>query len=174
MPASFYQRRGKRLLDVTVALPLLAISSPALLATGLLVWLTIGSPVLFRQRRPGLRGRPFTLLKFRTMDERRNAQGRLLPDARRLTMVGNLLRRLSLDELPQLVNVLRGDMSLVGPRPLLMQYSHPLQRRAGPPPRCQAWDHGPRAGVWQKRPQLGRKVLGSIWPTSTSTAYGWI
>jgi len=88
----------------------------------LLVWCTMGTPVLFRQTRPGLDGNPFSLLKFRTMNVMTDSLGHLLPDSQRLTRVGLLMRRLSLDELPQLWNVVRGDMSLVGPRPLLVQY----------------------------------------------------
>ena len=87
-----------------------------------MVRLRIGSPVLFRQVRPGLRGEPFTMLKFRTMTDRRDADGKLLADAERLTALGRFLRRTSLDELPELLNVVAGEMSLVGPRPLLMEY----------------------------------------------------
>lgn len=112
----------KRVFDVAVALILLVLLSPLLLAVALLVRLRIGSPVLFRQQRPGLGGRPFWILKFRTMTDRRAPDGSLLPDAERLTAAGRLLRSWSLDELPELWNVLRGDMSLVGPRPLLMAY----------------------------------------------------
>jgi len=108
----------KRGLDVAVALPALALLAPVLLLTALAVRLSMGSPVLFRHRRAGYRGRPFTLLKFRTM--RPGAPGE--PDDARLTRLGALLRAASLDELPQLWNVLCGDMSLVGPRPLLMEY----------------------------------------------------
>ena len=109
---------AKRALDVSVALPALALLAPVLLLTALAVRLCMGSPVLFRHRRAGYRGRPFTLLKFRTM--RPGAPGE--PDDARLTRLGALLRAASLDELPQLWTVLRGDMSLIGPRPLLMEY----------------------------------------------------
>jgi len=93
-----------------------------LLATAAVVAIAIGRPVFFRQKRPGLRGDPFTILKFRTMSDARDAGGRLLPDAQRLGRIGAFLRAASLDELPELLNVVAGDMSLVGPRPLLMHY----------------------------------------------------
>lgn len=112
----------KRLLDVLVAAVGLVLVSPLLGLVALAVRLAIGSPVLFVQTRPGRGGVPFELLKFRTMSERRGPDGELLPDRDRLNRVGRLLRATSLDELPELVNVLRGDMSLVGPRPLLMEY----------------------------------------------------
>jgi sugar transferase EpsL len=112
----------KRLLDFTSAGVGLLLLSPVLLGIAILVRLTIGTPVLFRQTRPGRYGQPFELLKFRTMTDERGADGALLPDSDRITRVGRWLRRTSLDELPELVNVLRGEMSLVGPRPLLMQY----------------------------------------------------
>jgi lipopolysaccharide/colanic/teichoic acid biosynthesis glycosyltransferase len=121
-PRSFYSRGGKRLLDVVVAGLALVPSAPLMAAVALLVRAGLGRPVLFRQVRPGRYGRPFTLLKFRTMTEARDACGVLLPDAQRLTPLGRVLRRASLDELTQLWNVLRGDMSLVGPRPLLTEY----------------------------------------------------
>ena len=117
-----YQHFGKRLLDLTLALLLLVVLSPLLLVTALAVRRRMGSPILLRQRRPGLGGKPFTLVKFRSMTDARDAQGQLLPDAERLTSFGGSLRASSLDELPELFNVVRGDMSLVGPRPLLMQY----------------------------------------------------
>lgn len=115
-------QRFKRAFDVSVALGLLALLGVPMLAIGLAIRLTLGSPVLFRQRRPGLGGRPFTLIKFRTMTDARDAHGCPLLDARRLTRLGRFLRAASLDELPELINVVRGEMSLVGPRPLLMQY----------------------------------------------------
>jgi len=112
----------KRTVDLIVSFAFVTAFSPALFAIGILLFVTMGRPILFRQQRPGRYGRPFTLLKFRTMREARDAEGRLLADEARLTALGRVLRELSLDELPQLWNVLRGDMSLVGPRPLLMQY----------------------------------------------------
>jgi sugar transferase EpsL len=113
----------KRLCDVAVAGVLLVITSPLLIALALALRLTQGSPVLYRQLRPGLHGEPFTIYKFRTMvPETTSAEGEVLAEVQRTTPLGRRLRALSLDELPELWNVLRGDMSLVGPRPLLMQY----------------------------------------------------
>ncbi len=114
--------RGKRIFDLVLTVPALVLLSPVLVTIALLVRIKLGSPILFRQQRPGLYGRPFTLLKFRTMTDAHDADGNLLPDEQRLTSFGQFLRRTSLDELPELFNVLKGDMSLVGPRPLLMQY----------------------------------------------------
>lgn len=112
----------KRLFDLSVAAVLLLIAAPGMLATALVVRVFLGRQVLFSQRRPGLHGVPFTLYKFRTMTDERDAAGALLPDVARLNRIGKFLRSSSLDELPQLFNVLRGDISLVGPRPLLMDY----------------------------------------------------
>jgi lipopolysaccharide/colanic/teichoic acid biosynthesis glycosyltransferase len=112
----------KRLFDLVVAALALLALLPVIVAVALAVRLALGSPVLFRQMRPGLHGRPFELLKFRTMREANDAAGRPLADEERLTRFGRILRSTSLDELPGLLNVLRGEMSLVGPRPLLMQY----------------------------------------------------
>jgi lipopolysaccharide/colanic/teichoic acid biosynthesis glycosyltransferase len=114
--------RIKRVVDVGVAGVLLVLLVPILSVIAVAVRIALGSPVLFRQMRPGLHGRPFELLKFRTLSDARGPDGELLPDAQRMTALGRWLRRTSLDELPELVNVLKGDMSLVGPRPLLMQY----------------------------------------------------
>jgi lipopolysaccharide/colanic/teichoic acid biosynthesis glycosyltransferase len=112
----------KRLLDLVLTVPALLALWPVLLVLALLVRVNLGSPVLFRQTRPGLRGEPFTILKFRTMRDAVGPDGNPLPDCDRLTRFGRFLRATSLDELPELVNVLKGEMSLVGPRPLLMQY----------------------------------------------------
>ena len=118
----FYRDYGKRLFDLSLTIPALIALSPVMLLTTLLVRLKLGTPVLFCQQRPGLQNQSFTLLKFRTMTDARDAQGNLLPDADRLTPLGRFLRAASLDELPELFNVLKDDMSLVGPRPLLMRY----------------------------------------------------
>jgi sugar transferase EpsL len=118
-------RRGemsKRAFDLAIAVPALVILSPILAAIAGLGRFLLGPPVLFRQRRPGLDGRPFTIMKFRTMTDARDATGQLLPDAQRLTRFGSFLRKTSLDELPELYNVVKGEMSLVGPRPLRMEY----------------------------------------------------
>src|SRR5260370_3220086 len=117
-----YCRFGKRLLDLALTVPALLLLSPVMAVVALLVRLKLGSPVLFRHQRPGIGGRPFMLLKFRTMTDARDAGGALLPNEQRITPFGQTLRSASLDELPELVNVLTGDMSLVGPRPLLMSY----------------------------------------------------
>ncbi len=113
---------SKRLLDLILSIPGLLLISPVLIVLALLVRLFHGSPILFRQVRPGYCSRPFPVYKFRTMTDARDGWGNLLPDAERLTTLGRFLRSTSLDELPELFNVLRGDMSLVGPRPLLIQY----------------------------------------------------
>lgn len=115
--------RVKRFLDIVGSLSALLVLSPVLLGVAATVRVQLGAPVLFRQQRPGMRGAPFTLVKFRTMSSAVDTAGALLPDAQRLTRLGGFLRRTSLDELPELLNVVRGDMSLVGPRPLLESYT---------------------------------------------------
>jgi sugar transferase EpsL len=119
---SFYVRRGKRMFDLTAAIPFTIILVPVIAIVAFAVRIRIGSPVLFKQPRPGLHGEPFTILKYRTMSDGRDSSGNLLPDGVRLSRFGRFLRSTSLDELPELWNIIRGDMSLVGPRPLLMQY----------------------------------------------------
>ena len=114
--------QSKRALDLMIALPALILLSPVLLLVSLLILVTLGRPILFTQVRPGLDGRPFRLIKFRTMSNCGSLDGAPLPDDQRLGKIGRLLRSTSLDEVPELINVLRGDMSLVGPRPLLMEY----------------------------------------------------
>lgn len=117
-----YRNAGKRILDVLLSSLALLILSPILGIVAILIRISLGRPVLFRQTRPGVGGNPFELLKFRSMFIAIDQEGKLLPDAERLTTLGRRLRGWSLDELPTLWNVLRGDMSLVGPRPLLLQY----------------------------------------------------
>jgi sugar transferase EpsL len=115
-------KRAKRMLDIAVASAGLILTLPVLAIVALAVRVSMGSPVLFRQLRPGLRAQPFEVIKFRTMTDARGSDGKLLPQRERLTRLGHFLRRTSLDELPQLWTILKGDMSLVGPRPLLMGY----------------------------------------------------
>lgn len=121
-PRTFYARRGKRAADLALGGVLLLVTAPLQLAVAAVVRQKLGAPVLFRQERPGLNAESFEVLKFRTMTDARDADGRLLSDSERLTPLGAFLRSSSLDELPQLINVVRGDVSLVGPRPLLPQY----------------------------------------------------
>jgi sugar transferase EpsL len=149
--------RAKRSLDLVAASVGLVLLSPVLAATAVIVRIGLGAPVLFRQERPGFRGRPFTLVKFRTMTEARNSDGQLLPDHQRLTRLGRLLRQTSIDELPTLWNVLRGDMSMVGPRPLLMEYlpRYTLEqmRRHDVRPGITGWAqvNGRNAATWEDK-----------------------
>lgn len=156
-----YKRVFKRIIDFTVASLGLVIASPLLLATA--VWLHFankGAGVLFSQERPGRGGRIFRLYKFKTMTDERDADGRLLPDEQRMTRAGRLARSLSLDELPQLWNVVRGDMSLIGPRPLLPQYlplySPRQARRHEVRPGITGWAqcHGRNALSWPEKFEL--------------------
>jgi sugar transferase EpsL len=148
---------AKRALDIVVALSGLLLAAPVLLLIALAVRVGLGKPVLFRQRRPGLGGRPFMLLKFRTMTDARDEAGELLPDDQRMTALGRFLRRSSLDELPELINVLKGEMSLVGPRPLLMEYlphyTPEQARRHEVRPGLTGWAaiHGRNATTWPER-----------------------
>jgi sugar transferase EpsL len=154
---SVVYRIVKPLFDRTVAAVALLVLSPLLLLAALLVRISMGAPVLFRQTRPGHRGKPFAFLKFRTMSNAVDERGAPLPDEQRLTRVGRLLRSTSLDELPQLINVLKGDMSLVGPRPLLMsyleRYSPEQMRRHDVLPGITGWAqvHGRNALPWAER-----------------------
>lgn len=147
----------KRALDLLIAGTALIVLSPVILLVALMVRLTMGRPVLFRQVRPGRAARPFGLVKFRTMRDAIGRDGRPLPDSERLTGFGRTLRATSLDELPQLWNVLRGDMSLVGPRPLLMayldRYSPEQARRHDVRPGLTGWAqvHGRNALTWDEK-----------------------
>ena len=117
-----YRRFLKRPMDFILSLMAIIVLSPVLIIVGVLVRLKLGSPVLFKQRRPGLNEKIFTMYKFRTMTDEKDENGELLPDSVRLTKFGRMLRSTSLDELPELINILKGDMSIVGPRPLAVQY----------------------------------------------------
>lgn len=119
---SFYRKYGKRIFDLCLTVPAFVVLSPVMLVTAGLVAVKLGRPVLFTQERPGYKEKIFRMYKFRTMTDARNAKGELLSDEERLTPFGEKLRSTSLDELPELLNILKGDMSLVGPRPLLVQY----------------------------------------------------
>lgn len=152
-----YRRFGKRLLDLTLAGMALVVLMPVIAVIALLVRTRLGSPVLFTQIRPGKDGRPFRMVKFRTMTDARDAAGQLLPDDIRLTRFGRFLRSSSLDELPELWNVLLGNMSLVGPRPLLMQYlplySDEQRRRHEVLPGLTGWAqvNGRNRTSWEER-----------------------
>lgn len=117
-----YKKYGKRSLDFILSLCGIIVLSPILIVLAVLVRVKLGSPILFRQERPGKDEKIFTLCKFRTMTDKRDAEGNLLPDAERLTKFGKFLRATSLDELPELFNIVKGDMSIIGPRPLLVSY----------------------------------------------------
>ena len=117
-----YRRFLKRPMDFILSLMAIIVLSPVLIIVGVLVRVKLGSPVLFKQKRPGLNEKIFTMYKFRTMTDEKDKNGELLPDSVRLTKFGRMLRATSLDELPELLNILKGDMSIVGPRPLLIQY----------------------------------------------------
>jgi sugar transferase EpsL len=149
--------KGKRILDLAVAGVAAVIFLPIMVLIGFLIRLTIGAPVLFRQERPGLKGTPFVLMKFRTMSNAATSKGELLPDVDRLGKFGKFLRSTSLDELPELWNVLRGDLSIVGPRPLLMKYlqrySSDQMRRHDVRPGITGWAqiNGRNAITWEEK-----------------------
>ena len=158
--AGFYEIYIKRLMDIVLSGGALLVLSPVLLVTAALVRSRLGSPVIFRQARPGKHGEIFHLYKFRTMTHERDAEGTLLPDEMRLTSFGKKLRALSLDELPELINILRGDMSIVGPRPLLVKYlplySPEQRRRHDVTPGLTGWAqvNGRNAISWEKKFEL--------------------
>lgn len=147
----------KRMFDLLIASFLLIALSPLLLLTAILVRYKLGSPVIFKQQRPGLHGNPFLVYKFRTMTSEKDSMGELLPDHLRLTAFGSLMRKFSLDELLQLVNVIKGELSLIGPRPLLMEYlplyNEEQAKRHLVRPGITGWAqiHGRNEVTWEKR-----------------------
>ena len=151
---------SKRLFDIVVSLLALVLLSPVLVVLFFLIRMKLGTPVFFTQTRPGVDGKPFKMIKFRTMLEATDAQGNPLPDAERMTPFGRMLRATSMDELPELWNVLKGDMSLVGPRPLLMEYiplySREQFRRHEVRPGITGWAqvNGRNAISWEERFKL--------------------
>ena len=148
---------SKRIFDLIVAILGFILLSPFIFLTALCVGIFLGTPVIFRQQRPGYRGQPFYIYKFRTMTDASDSTGSLLPDSERLTHFGRFLRTLSLDELPELINILRGEMSVVGPRPLLMEYlerySPEQMRRHDVYPGLTGWAqvNGRNAITWQDK-----------------------
>jgi sugar transferase EpsL len=150
----------KRLFDLAITVIGLVLISPVLIIIALLVWTKIGHPIIYKQQRPGLKGKPFSIYKFRSMTDARDAEGNLLPDSDRLTTLGRFLRSYSLDEFPELVNILKGDMSWVGPRPLLMQYldryTAEQMRRHEVLPGITGWAqvNGRNALTWQEKFRL--------------------
>ncbi|MCA9891871.1 MAG: sugar transferase [Anaerolineae bacterium] len=155
-----YRYVFKRLFDLAVASTAMILLAPVVFLVALLVRIQHGTPIIFVQQRPGLNGKPFTIYKFRTMTNKKGPDGQLLPDADRLTQFGRFLRASSLDELPELINVIRGDMSLVGPRPLLMQYlglySPQQARRHNVRPGITGWAqiNGRNALSWEEKFEL--------------------
>jgi len=151
------REKSKRMLDVIVSGTALIVFCPVLALIALAVWANMGRPILFRHTRPGYKAKPFVLLKFRTMTDACDSEGNLLPDPDRLTRLGKVLRRWSLDELPQLWNVFKGEMSLVGPRPLLMdyleKYTSEQARRHDVKPGLTGWAqlHGKQDLLFSKR-----------------------
>lgn len=158
--ASIYEKYIKRLLDVVLSGAALIVLSPVLLVTAVLVRTKLGSPVIFCQERPGKDEKIFKLYKFRSMSDAKDEQGNLLPDEVRLTRFGKLLRSTSLDELPELLNILRGDMSIVGPRPLLVKYlplyNEEQRHRHDVRPGLTGWAqvHGRNAITWEEKFRL--------------------
>ncbi len=147
----------KRMFDLAISSLLLIVLSPVIAVTAILVRLKLGSPILFKQQRPGLHGVPFYMYKFRTMTSERDSMGKLLPDHLRLTAFGSLMRKFSLDELLQLINVIKGELSLIGPRPLLMEYlplyNEQQAKRHLVRPGITGWAqiHGRNAVSWESR-----------------------
>lgn len=163
-----YRKYFKRPLDLILSLAAIIVLSPLFLLIAILVRLMLGSPVIFKQQRPGLKGKIFTIYKFRTMSDKKDAKGDFLPDELRLTRFGKFLRSTSLDELPELINVLKGDMSIIGPRPLLIQYlslyDEHQSRRHEVRPGLSGWAqiNGRNAIGWEEKFNLDVEYVDNI------------
>lgn len=163
-----YRKYFKRLFDIVLSLTALIVLSPVMLVVAVLVWVKLGSPVIFRHDRPGKNGKIFQLWKFRSMTNERDENGELLPDVDRLTKFGRTLRSTSLDELPELWNILKGDMSIVGPRPLLVEYlpyyseaqHHRHDVRPGLTGYAQA--HGRNGVTWDEKLEMDLQYIQHI------------
>ena len=165
---TFYEKYVKRLIDFCCALLAIILLFPVLAVLALMVRIKLGAPIIFKQQRPGLKGKVFTLYKFRTMTDQKDKEGNLLPDEVRLTRFGAALRSSSLDELPELFNILRGDMSIIGPRPLLVEYLplyNPYQRHrhdVRPGLTGYAQVHGRNAITWEEKFNMDVKYVRKI------------
>ncbi|HPU62992.1 MAG TPA: sugar transferase [Mobilitalea sp.] len=163
-----YQKYVKRLLDFIISLLAVIILSPVFLVIAVLVRIKLGKPVIFKQKRPGLNEKIFTLYKFRTMTNEKDSSGNLLPDRDRLTKFGRFLRSTSLDELPELINILKGDMSFVGPRPLLVQYlplyNEHQRKRHNVKPGLSGWAQvsGRNAISWEEKFDLDVEYVNKV------------
>jgi len=166
--AGIYKKYLKRPIDFILSLMAIIVLSPVMLVLAILVRFKLGSPVIFKQKRPGLNGRIFTLYKFRTMTDDKDEKGELLPDSVRLTNFGKFLRSTSLDELPELFNILKGDMSIIGPRPLLVQYlplyNEHQRRRHEVRPGLSGWAqvNGRNAISWEEKFDLDVEYVDNI------------
>lgn len=164
----FYERYIKRTLDIVLSATALVVLSPVFLVVALLVRIVNGSPIFFRQERPGLNEKIFMMYKFRSMNEKKDETGKLLPDVQRITKFGHFIRNTSIDELPELMNIFKGDMSIIGPRPLLVKYlplynerqRHRHDVRPGLTGLAQA--HGRNTSTWEERFELDLKYVENI------------
>ncbi|WP_105151519.1 sugar transferase [Streptococcus suis] len=168
MKKGLYEKYFKRLLDILLSLFAIILLSPIILMVSILVYFKLGSPVLFTQERPGKDEKIFKMYKFRTMTDEKNEKGELLPDSVRLTAFGKWLRSTSLDELPELFNILKGDMSIVGPRPLLVKYlplySEEQARRHEVRPGLTGYAqaNGRNSLTWEEKFKMDVKYVGSV------------